>query len=91
MDTAFVVWVEGKPYSSAAEPDMVILWRGGDTGRGRQTRSLAKPLNITPHARRRYRPLPTSFWPHHIAMGSINTKKVWVPRLAVKAKYESRN
>lgn len=43
-ETALVVCVDGKPYSRAAEPDMVMRCRGGDSGRGRQTRSLAYPL-----------------------------------------------
>jgi hypothetical protein len=50
-DTAFVECVEGNPYSSAAEPDMVIRCSGGDRGRGRQSKSLMKPLKKTPEAR----------------------------------------
>jgi hypothetical protein len=43
--------VEGKPYSKAAEPDMVILWRGGDSGRGKEVMSFIKPVKKTPLAR----------------------------------------
>lgn len=50
-DTAFVECVEGKPYSSAAECDMVIRFKGGDNGLGRHTVSFKKPVKITPDAR----------------------------------------
>ena len=50
-ETALVECEEGKPYSKAADPDMVILWRGGESGRGRHKRSLMKPLKNTPAAR----------------------------------------
>lgn len=47
-DTALVECVLGNPYSRAADPDMVILWRGGDNGRGRlkaiNNFLLTKPL-----------------------------------------------
>lgn len=49
-ETAFVEWVEGKPYSNAADPDIVIRCRGGESGRGRHNRSLMKPLKKTPVA-----------------------------------------
>jgi len=48
---ALVEWVDGNPYSRAADPDMVILWSGGDRGRGKQSMSLKKPLKKTPEAR----------------------------------------
>lgn len=50
-DTALVECVDGKPYSRAADPDMVILVSGGDSGRGKHNRSLTKPLKYTPAAR----------------------------------------
>lgn len=31
--------VEGNPYSKATEGDMVNLWTGGDSGRGRHKKS----------------------------------------------------
>lgn len=34
-ETALVECVLGNPYSRAADPDIVILWRGGERGRGR--------------------------------------------------------
>jgi hypothetical protein len=49
-ETAFVECVEGKPYSSAAEPDIVMRWSGGDNGRGRHSKSLMNPLKKTPEA-----------------------------------------
>lgn len=51
-EIALVEWVDGNPYSRAAEPDIVIRWRGGESGRGRHSRSLMIPLDITPRARR---------------------------------------
>ena len=50
-ETAFAECVDGKPYSRAADPDMVIRWRGGDRGRGREKKSLTKPVKKTPVAR----------------------------------------
>lgn len=50
-ETALVECVEGNPYSSAADPDMVIRWSGGERGRGRHNRSFKKPLQKTPDAR----------------------------------------
>jgi hypothetical protein len=50
-DTAFAEWVEGKPYSRAAEPDIVIRWSGGDNGRGNDSISFIKPVKKTPEAR----------------------------------------
>lgn len=49
-ETAFAECVDGKPYSNAAEPDMVILCKGGDNGRGREKKSLRKPVQKTPDA-----------------------------------------
>lgn len=49
-DTAFAECVDGNPYSRAAEPDMVIRWRGGDRGRGRDIMSLMNPVKNTPEA-----------------------------------------
>ena len=43
--------VEGKPYSSAVDPDIVILWSGGESGRGKQSISLITPLKKTPAAK----------------------------------------
>ena len=50
-EIALVECEEGKPYSSAADPDMVSLWRGGESGLGRHSRSLTKPLKNTPAAK----------------------------------------
>lgn len=50
-ETALVECVDGKPYSKAAEPDIVIRWRGGESGRGRQSKSLMNPLKKTPEAK----------------------------------------
>ena len=50
IETEFVECVLGKPYSRAALPDMVMRCKGGDSGRGRQTRSFITPLRITPKA-----------------------------------------
>jgi len=49
-DTALVEWVEGKPYSRAAECDIVIRSKGGERGRGRHHMSFKKPLKNTPDA-----------------------------------------
>lgn len=43
--------VLGKPYSSAVEPDMVIRWRGGLRGLGRQKKSFIIPVKNTPGAK----------------------------------------
>lgn len=43
-ETALVEWLEGNPYSRAADPDMVMRVNGGDRGRGKHSRSLMKPL-----------------------------------------------
>lgn len=51
-ETALVECVDGKPYSNAADSDMLIRWRGGDNGRGRHSRSFTKPLKKTPEAKR---------------------------------------
>jgi len=50
-ETAFAECVEGKPYSRAADPDIVIRCRGGDKGRGRENMSLINPVKKTPVAR----------------------------------------
>lgn len=50
-DTAFVEWVEGKPYSKAADSDMLIRCNGGDSGRGRHSKSFRNPLKKTPEAK----------------------------------------
>lgn len=39
-ETALVECVLGNPYSRAADPDILILWRGGDKGRGRLLKEL---------------------------------------------------
>jgi hypothetical protein len=49
-DTALVECDDGKPYSRAADPDMLIRYSGGDNGRGKQTMSLRKPLQKMPAA-----------------------------------------
>jgi hypothetical protein len=49
--------VEGKPYSRATEPDMVIRCKGGERGRGSEHMSLMKPVKKTPEAR-----MWTSLW-----------------------------
>lgn len=41
---------EGKPYSRAADPDMVMRASGGDRGRGRHSMSLMKPVKKMPAA-----------------------------------------
>lgn len=38
-ETALVECVLGNPYSKAADPDIVILWSGGDKGRGRLSKA----------------------------------------------------
>lgn len=50
-ETAFVECVEGKPYSSAVEWDIVILFKGGERGLGKHHMSFKKPLKKTPDAR----------------------------------------
>lgn len=50
-ETALVECVEGNPYSKAADPDIVIRCRGGESGRGRQSKSLRNPLKKTPEAK----------------------------------------
>ncbi len=50
-ETALAECVEGKPYSSATEPDIVIRCNGGDRGRGNEHISLINPLMKTPSAR----------------------------------------
>lgn len=50
-ETALVEWVDGNPYSKAADPDIVMRCRGGDNGRGRHSMSLMYPLKKTPDAR----------------------------------------
>jgi hypothetical protein len=50
-ETALVEWVEGKPYSRAVEWDMVILFKGGESGLGKHHMSFRKPLKNTPDAR----------------------------------------
>lgn len=97
--------VEGNPYSKAADPDMVIRVSGGDSGLGRQTRSLTKPLQKTPKASiwtSLYLSAVVTTWyqdtyarpsivcPHQKQIGSAVMKNVCVPKLAVMAKYESR-
>jgi len=49
-DTALVECVEGNPYSRAAECDIVIRFKGGESGRGRHHMSFKKPLKKTPDA-----------------------------------------
>lgn len=39
-ETALVECVLGNPYSRAADPDILILCRGGDKGRGRLLKEL---------------------------------------------------
>lgn len=41
-ETALAVCVDGNPYSSAADPDIVSRCSGGDKGRGKHKRSLMK-------------------------------------------------
>ena len=50
-ETALALWVDGKPYSKAAYPVMVIRCRGGDKGRGSESMSFIKPVKKTPDAR----------------------------------------
>lgn len=104
-EMAFVECVEGKPYSSAAEADMVILERGGESGRGRHNMSFKKPVRNTPDARictilpsisrnfphypQRTHPLPIAVCPHQKRIGKTTMKKLCVPRFAVIEKYES--
>lgn len=104
-DMAFVECVEGKPYSNAAEADMVILEMGGESGRGRHNISFKKPVRNTPDARictilpsisfdsplspQRTNPLPMAVCPHQKRIGNTTMKKLCVPRLAVIEKYES--
>jgi hypothetical protein len=49
-ETALAEWDEGKPYSSAAEPDMEMRASGGDRGLGKQSMSFKKPVPYTPAA-----------------------------------------
>lgn len=104
-EMAFVEWVEGKPYSNAAEADMVILERGGESGRGRHNISFKKPVRNTPDARictilpsisrdsphypQRTHPRPMAVCPHQKRIGNTTMKKLCVPRFAVIEKYES--
>lgn len=105
-EMAFVECVEGKPYSNAAEGDMVILERGGESGRGRHSISFKKPVRNTPAVRictilpsisrdapyypQRTHPLPMAVLPHQKRIGNTIIKKLCVPRFAVIEKYESR-
>jgi len=49
-DTALVECVDGKPYSSLADPDILIRCSGGESGLGKQTKSFTQPLKKTPRA-----------------------------------------
>ena len=89
-ETALVVCVDGKPYSRAALPDMVMRCSGGDTGLGRHTRSLMIPETMTPEAKRLTSGLANCSYSHQYRSGRNIMKKVWVPRFAEKAKYESK-
>lgn len=104
-EMAFVECVEGKPYSNAAEADIVILEMGGESGRGRHNMSFKKPVTNTPDARictilswisldsplspQRTHPLPMAVCPHQKRIGNTTMKKLCVPRFAVIEKYES--
>jgi hypothetical protein len=68
---------------------MVIRCNGGDTGRGRHSRSLIMPDTMTPNARRLTSARPNFSWSHQNSTGRKIMKKVCVPRFATTAKYES--